>query len=159
LSLLLDAYQKRDKVAMVSFRKKEAYINLPPSSSIELAADHLEKMPIGGRTPLSAGLAKAYHMIENVLIRDPATRPIMIIITDGKSNVAMGEKKPMDEAMMFAMKMGLDERIKYIVVDTEPDGIVRFGLAGKLAAAANAQYCKIDDLKSDSLVSVVKGIQ
>ncbi len=159
LSLLLDAYQKRDKVAMISFRKSEAYVNLPPTSSIELAANHLEKMPVGGRTPLSAGLTKAYQMVENALIRDPATRPIMIIITDGKSNVAMGQKKPVDEAMAFAMKMGLDERVKYIVVDTEPDGLVRFDLAGKLAAAAQAQYCKIDDLKSDSLVSLVKEIQ
>ncbi|CCK82359.1 putative cobaltochelatase [Desulfobacula toluolica] len=159
LSLLLDAYQKRDRVAMVSFRKSEAYVNLPPTSSIELAAQYLKEMPVGGRTPLSAGLDKVFQMVGNVLLRDPATRPIVLIITDGKTNVAMGQGKPVEEAMTFAARMGQDERIKYIVVDTEADGLVRFGLAGKLAAAAGAQYCKIDDLQADSLVSLVKDTQ
>ena len=159
LSLLLDAYQKRDRVAMISFRKSEAYVNLPPTSSIELAAQYLEQMPVGGRTPLSAGLDKAYQMVGNVLLRDPGTRPIVIIITDGKSNVAMGQGKPVNEAMAFAGRMGQDDKIKYIVVDTEADGLVRFGLARKLADAVQAQYCKIDDLQTDSLVSLVKDTQ
>lgn len=159
LSLLLDAYQKRDKVAMISFRKSEAYVNLPPTSSIELAARYLAQMPVGGRTPLSAGLDKAYQMVGNVLLRDPGTRPIVIIITDGKSNVALGRGKPVEEAMAFAQRMGHDDKIKYIVVDTEPDGLVRFGLARKLASAAGAQYCKIDDLQTDSLVSLVRDTQ
>ncbi len=64
LSLLLDAYQKRNKVAMISFRKTEAVVNLPVTSSIKLAATYLSQMPVGGRTPLSAGLEKAYQMIK-----------------------------------------------------------------------------------------------
>ena len=159
MSLLLDAYQKRDRVAMISFRKSEAYVNLPPTSSIEFAAQYLAQMPVGGRTPLSAGLDKAYQMVTTVLLRDPGTRPIVIIITDGKSNVAMGQEKPINEAMAFAQRMGQDDRIKYIVVDTEADGLVRFGLAEKLATMARAQYCKIDDLQTDSLVNLVKDTQ
>ena len=93
LSLLLDAYQKRDRVAMVSFRRTEAVVNLPVTSSVELAARHLSNMPVGGRTPLSAGLDKAYQMVRNVLFRDPSCRPILVVITDGKSNVAQGGKK------------------------------------------------------------------
>ncbi len=156
LSLLLDAYQKRDKVAMISFRKDRAYINLPPTSSIELAALYLEKMPVGGRTPLSAGLDKAYAMVESALRKDSFARPIIIIITDGKSNVALGNEKPVQEAMAYAEKMGQDKRIKFIVVDTEPDSVVQFGLAGKLSRACKGEYCKIDDLKTDSLVSLVR---
>lgn len=156
LSLLLDAYQKRDRVAMVSFRKTDAFVNLPPTSSIELAAQYLKEMPVGGRTPLSAGLDKTYQLVNTALLKDPATRPIVLIITDGKSNVAMGENKPVDEANLFASKMGEDDRVKYIVVDTEPEGLVNFGLAGKLAVSARAEYCKIDDLKADSLVSLVR---
>ncbi len=156
LSLLLDAYQKRDKVAMVSFRKTEALVNLPVTSSIELAAQHLAEMPVGGRTPLSAGLDKAYGMIKSVQYRDLASRPIVIIITDGKSNLALGDGKPVEEAMMMAARMGEDERVTYIVVDTEVQGPVMFGLARDLAAAANARYYKIDDLKSDTLVDLVK---
>ena len=157
MSLLMDAYQKRDKVAMCSFRKEEAYVNLPPTSSIELAANLLQEMPVGGRTPLSAGLVKSCEITRNYLLREPTARPIVIIITDGKTNVALEDGKPVDEAMMVAMKMAADERIQTIVVDTEPDDLVRFGLAGRLAAAAEASYFKINDLKADTLLNIVKG--
>jgi len=157
LSLLLDAYQKRDRVAMISFRKKTALVNLPPTASIELAAKYLEQMPVGGRTPLSAGLDKAFHMVGNLLLRDSAIRPIVLIITDGRSNVAMGTGNPVDEAMSMARHMGRDDRVKYIVVDTECQGLVQFGLARALAIAANAEYCKIDQLQANALVGLVQG--
>ncbi|WP_449245688.1 putative cobaltochelatase [Desulfobacca acetoxidans] len=156
MSLLLDAYQKRDRIAMVSFRKQEAVLNLPPTSSIETAAHLLKEMPVGGRTPLSAGLAKTYEVIRNYLLRDPTARPIVIMITDGKSNVALGEKKPMTEAFDLASRLGLDERVRFIVVDTESQGLVRFGLARELAIAMQAEYFKIEDLKADTLVNIAK---
>ncbi len=157
MSLLLDAYQKRDRVAMVSFRREDAVVNLPPTSSIELAADLLREMPVGGRTPLSAGLAKSYEILRNYLLREPTGRPITILITDGKSNVSLGEKKPLDEVLAFAGRLCADERIRFIVVDTESEGLVTFGLANKLAGALNAQYFKIEDLKADTLLNIVKG--
>lgn len=157
MSLLLDAYQKRDRVAMVSFRKDEAVVNLPPTSSIELAANLLKEMPVGGRTPLSAGLASSYEVLRNYLLREPTARPIAIIITDGKSNMALGEKKPLDEAIDFAERLAMDERIRFVMVDTETKGLVSFGLARKLAGALNAQYFKIEDLKADTLLNIVKG--
>ncbi len=157
MSLLLDAYQKRDRIAMVSFRKKEAVVNLPPTSSIELAAGLLREMPVGGRTPLSAGLVKSYEVLRNYLMREPNARPIMIIVTDGKSNAALGEKKPLEEAWEFAARLSLDERIRFIVVDTESQGLVNFGLAHQLAGAMSAQYFKIEDLKADTLLNIVKG--
>ena len=156
MSLLLDAYQKRDRVAMISFRKAEAVVNLPPTSSIELAAGLLREMPVGGRTPLSAGLAKTYEVLRNYLLREPTARPIVIMITDGRSNVSLGEKKPLDEAIDFAGRLSDDGRIRIIVVDTENQGLVKFGLAQKLAGAMNAQYFKIEDLKSESLLNIAK---
>ncbi len=156
ISLLLDAYQKRDRVAMVSFRKSEAVVNLPPTSSVELAASLLREMPVGGRTPLSAGLVKSHQMVRNCLLRDPAARPIVILITDGRSNVALGEKPPMDEALSTAEKLSSDPRIRFIVVDTESDGWLRFGLARKLAAVMNADYFSIADLKADTLLNITK---
>jgi magnesium chelatase subunit D len=131
-------------------------VNLPPTSSIELAAANLKEMPVGGRTPLSAGLEKTHQLVSNALNRDPGTRPIVLVITDGKSNVALGKKRPVDEALLFASKMGEDDRVKYIVVDTESQGIVTFGLAGKLAAAFGAECCKIDDLKAEALVELAR---
>ncbi len=157
MSLLLDAYQKRDRVAMISFRRNQAVVNLPPTTSVELAGKLLAEMPVGGRTPLSAGLAKTHEQVRNILLKDPSARPIVILITDGKSNVALSDQKPVDEALRLAAAMARDERIHHIVVDTEEAGLITFGLAQRLAAALGAEYFKIDDLKAQSLVEIVKG--
>ncbi len=158
MSLLLDAYRKRDKVAMVSFRKNKAFVNLPPTSSVELAGKLLAEMPVGGRTPLSAALASAHQQVKNYLLRDISARPIVIIITDGKANVSMGEANPVEEALEFAGKIITDQRTSYIVVDTEETGPVHFGLAARLAGALNAGYFRIEDLKSEQLTDIVNNI-
>lgn len=159
MSLLVDAYQKRDRVAMVSFRQKEAEIKLPPTSSVELAAKLLRELPVGGRTPLSAGLIKAYQVIRSALLKDPSLRPIAIIITDGKANVALSEgKKPLEEAFFMARRFAADPRIYPIVIDTEKSGMVQFGLARKLAAVMEAPYFRIEDLKAENLVEIVKEV-
>ncbi len=159
MSLLLDAYQKRDKVAMISFRRDQARVNLPPTGSVELAGRLLAEMPVGGRTPLSAGLAKTYEQVRNVLLKDPTARPIVILITDGKANAALGRGKPVAEALELAAALAREKRARYIVVDTEEKGLVTFGLARRLAAALEAAYFRIDDLKARELVSIVKGLQ
>lgn len=156
MSLLLDAYQKRDRIAMVSFRKDGAMLNLPPTASIELASSLLREMPVGGRTPLSAGFAKSYEVLRNVLLREPTARPIVILITDGRSNMAIGDRKPLDEAFAMAGRIAADARVRFIVVDTESRGLVRFGLARKLAETMNAQYFQIEDLKADTLIHIAK---
>jgi magnesium chelatase subunit D len=142
---------------MISFRRDAAAVNLPPTTSVELAGKLLAEMPVGGRTPLSAGLSKIHEQVRNVLLKDPSARPIVILITDGKSNVALGDGKPVDEALVLARAMARDERTRHIVVDTEEPGLVCFGLARRLAVALQAQYFKIDDLKAQSLVNIVKG--
>ena len=156
MSLLLDAYQKRDRVAMISFRKDNAVTNLPPTASVELAGKLMAEMPVGGRTPLSAGLEAAYRELRNYLLRDMSARPIVIIITDGKTNVAIGDQNPVEEAIGIATRMAADQRVMYIVVDTEDPGIVRFGLAARLAEVLNARYFRIEDLKAEQLVDIVK---
>ncbi|MGD9158836.1 MAG: putative cobaltochelatase [Desulfobacteraceae bacterium] len=157
MSLLLDAYQKRDKVSMISFRKNDAVVNLPPTTSVDLAGKLLTELPIGGRTPLSAGLVKSTEQVRNVLLKDPSAKPIVILITDGKSNVAIGDEKPVNESMKLASAIAMDERVRYIVVDTEEKGIVSFGLAEQLAVHLKAEYFKIDDLKAKTLVDITKG--
>ncbi len=156
MSLLLDAYQKRDKVTMVSFRRQEAVVNLPITNSVELAGKLLAEMPVGGRTPLNAGLVKGYEQMRNYLVRDPSARPIVIILTDGKTNVSLGKEKPVDEMLKLARKMALAQQTKYIVVDTEQEGLVTFELAKKLALALEADYFKIKDLKAEELVNIVR---
>ena len=159
MSLLLDAYQKRDRVSMVSFRKNQAVVNLPPTSSVELAGKLLAQMPVGGRTPLSAALVTIHEQVRNYLLRDAAARPIVILITDGKTNVAIKKNtNPVDEALNFAVKISADKRISFIVVDTEETGPVNFKLAARLAGALNAQYFKIENLKADQLTDIVNNV-
>ncbi len=156
MSLLLDAYQKRDKLAMVSFRKEGAVVNLPVTSSIELAARMLREMPVGGRTPFSAGLLKGYEIARNYLRKEPGGRPLIILVTDGKANRAIGQGKPLDEAFTISGKISREERIRFLVVDTEEPGLINFGLAKKIAGLLDALYYRIDDLRADTLVSIVK---
>lgn len=156
MSLLLDAYQKRDKVAMISFRGQKAVVNLPVTGSVEMAGKLLAEMKVGGRTPLAAGLVGTYEQLRNYLIREPAGRPIVIIITDGKANVSLGETKPVDEMLKIASAMAAEQRAKYIVVDTEEEGLLTFGLAGKMADALQADFFKITDLKARDLIHIVR---
>ncbi|PWW83256.1 magnesium chelatase [Prosthecochloris marina] len=156
MSLLIDAYQKRDKLAMVSFRKNEAVVNLPVTSSVELAAKLLREMPVGGRTPFSAGLVKGYEIAHNHLMKEPEARPMVILVTDGKANKALGERKPLEEAYELSKKIAAEERIRFLVVDTEEPGLVNFGLARKFAVMLQAEYFKIDDLQADTLLNIVK---
>lgn len=159
LSLLLDAYQKRDRIGMVAFKGNTAETLLPPTSSVEMAHRLLEEMPTGGKTPLSAGLIKAYEVAKAHLCKDPGISPLLIIITDGKGNVSMGADKPLAEVRRAAEIIRAEERIKTLVVDVEKNGFLTFGLARELAAAIGAEYHKIDDLEADTLVQTVKGLR
>ncbi|NOZ88199.1 MAG: putative cobaltochelatase [Deltaproteobacteria bacterium] len=156
MSLLLDAYQKRDKVAMISFNKAEAKLALPPTSSIDIAARMLTELPVGGRTPLNSALVKTGDLLRSQFVRDPTSRPIVVLITDGRSNVSLNRGKPMDECIEIAHHLGPDKRVRFIVVDTEEQGLVRFGMAGKIAEALGARYFQTEGLKADTLVGLVK---
>ncbi len=161
MSLLLDAYQKRDRIALISFRRKEATVNLPLTTSVDLAGKLLAELPVGGRTPLSAGLSRAWQEMRNALIKNPLARPIMLIITDGRSNVSLkgNGANALAESLRLAETMALDERVKYIVVDTEEPGALSFGLAAELAGSLGAAYFKINELKAEALVNIVRRSQ
>lgn len=156
MSLLLDAYQKRDRIAMVSFRRQCAQLLLPPTSSVEVAAKLLGELPVGGRTPLSAGLVKGHEVLRVQLRHDPNLHPLVILITDGKSNVALNDDSPIEEALRIARCLGLDRRIQWIVVDSEEPGIVRLDLARQLAGALGGEYFRIDGLRAGHLIDVLK---
>lgn len=157
MSLLLDAYQKRDKVAMVIFRGRTAEVVLPPTNSVERAARLLADLPIGGRTPLAAGLAEAAGVLRRVLRKEPNIMPLVIVMTDGRANAALGEGVPRDEALRIAL--ALHERFEttqFVVVDTEAPGVVRLELARQLAGVLGASYFKVEDLRAEDLVSIAK---
>ena len=154
MSLLLDAYQRRDRVGMISFRGTNASLILPPTNSVDLAQVHLQEMPTGGRTPLSAGLFKALEIIETERIKDRDVLPLLVLLSDGRGNVALGQDSPLDEAYAAAGIIG-DDKIPSVVVDTE-SGFIKLGMVQSVAEAMGAQYLKLEDLRADSLAGAVR---
>ena len=147
LSLLTDAYQRRDKVGMISFRGGEARTLIPPTSSVELAAARLEELPTGGRTPISAGLEMAAEVVRRERLKDGERRPLLVLLTDGRATAG---PDPMRAAAGLG-RMGVSS----IVVDTE-EGYVRLGMAGKIAGAMGARCLRLEELRADALVGVVE---
>ena len=154
MSLLLDAYQRRDRVGMISFRGTSASLMLPPTNSVDLARVHLADMPTGGRTPLSAGLFKALEVIETERVKDRNVLPLLVLLSDGRGNVALGLDSPSDEAYAAAGIIG-DDKIPSVVVDTE-SGYIRLGMVRSVAEAMDAQYLKLEDLRAESLADAVR---
>lgn len=152
LSLLMDAYQKRDKVALVAFRGQSAEVLLPPTSSVELAYRALEELPTGGRTPLAHGLETAHTVLMTQLRRDAGAVPVLVLISDGRGNVARYGGKPLHEVRDVAEGIRDDIRIRSIVIDTEPEGLLAFGLARGVADMMGAAYHRIEDLKAQDIV-------
>ena len=147
LSLLSDAYQRRDKVGLVSFRGDGARLLLPPTASVELAARRLEELPTGGRTPISAGLEKAAEVLKREAMREKERRPLLVLLTDGRATAGPDPK---------GAAAGLrDLGVASIVVDTE-EGFVRLGMAEGVAGALGARCMKLDDLRADGLVELVE---
>jgi magnesium chelatase subunit D len=147
LSLLNDAYQRRDKVALASFRGENAQVLLPPTSSVELASSRLRDLPTGGRTPLAAGIDKATEMLERERLRDTERRPLLVLLTDGRATAG---SNPIAAASRLRT-LGATS----FVVDTE-EGYVRLGMAGELAGAMGARCLRLEELRADSLVDLVE---
>ncbi|MEU9229772.1 putative cobaltochelatase [Streptomyces massasporeus] len=154
LSLLLDAYQRRDKVGLVTFRGTEADVALPPTSSVDAAAARLETLPTGGRTPLAAGLLRAHDVLRVERLRDPARRPLVVLVTDGR---ATGGPEPVALAGRAARLFAADG-VASVVVDCE-SGPVRLGLAGQLAGELGGTAVTLDELRADSIAGLVKDVQ
>ncbi len=154
MSLLVDAYQRRDQVGMIVFQRERARVVLPPTNSVELAEKALKDIPVGGKTPLSSGLFLAYNVITAARRRDPETRPIMVLLTDGAGNVSMTGLPAQEEAMRMAdlFKHG---RIRTITINMEHEAFDR-GLAKKLAQALGGPIYNLPDLRADSLVRTVE---
>ncbi len=147
LSLLLDAYQRRDRVGLVTFRGATAELALPPTGAVEAARARLEALPTGGRTPLTAGLQRARRVIATERIRDPHRRALLIVVTDGRHTSGV------DPAVTAAdlARAG----VRSVVVDCER-GPVRLGLAGRLAGYLNGELVTLDDLRAETLAGLVR---
>ncbi|MFI2072039.1 putative cobaltochelatase [Streptomyces triculaminicus] len=154
LSLLMDAYQRRDKIGMITFRGSGAEVALPPTSSVEAGAARLEKLPTGGRTPLAAGLLQAREVLRVERMRDPSRRPLLVVVTDGR---ATGGPEPLARAARAAGLLA-GEGTASVVVDCEA-GPVRLGLAGELGRALGGPVVMLEELRADSVATLVRGVR
>ncbi|MGW0363598.1 putative cobaltochelatase [Streptomyces sp. NPDC002990] len=158
VSLLLDAYQRRDKVGLITFRGATAELALPPTSSVDAAAVRLEQLPTGGRTPLAAGLLKAHEVLRVERLRDPSRRPLLVVVTDGRATSAGATGGDPRELAGRSARLLQAEGVASVVVDCE-SGPVRLGLAGVLAADLGGPAVTLDGLRADSLAGLVKNVR
>ncbi|WP_410596776.1 putative cobaltochelatase [Amycolatopsis sp. lyj-23] len=149
LSLLLDAYQRRDKVGLVTFRGNAAELALPPTISVDAAASRLEGLPTGGRTPLAEGLLEAARVLRVEEIRDPRRRPLLVVVTDGRATSGP------DAVARAQAAAGLLTGVTAVVMDCE-SGKMRLGLAADLAAHLGAEHVPLADVAADSLADAVR---
>ncbi|HEX6402102.1 MAG TPA: magnesium chelatase subunit D family protein [Pseudonocardiaceae bacterium] len=149
LSLLLDAYQRRDKVGLISFRGAEAQVVLPPTSAVDAAVARLRSLRTGGRTPLAAGLLCAARVLAAERLRDPARRALLVVLTDGRATYG-----GMDAAMAAAALLRRDG-VASIVVDCE-SGPIRLGLPDRIAIAMGGGCVRLDQLSADAVAGVVR---
>jgi len=154
LSLLLDAYQRRDQVGMVVFRGEKAELVLPLTNSVELAQRQLTELPTGGRTPLAHGLKLGLDTIKKYLQRDKYALPLLVLISDGRANVRLNDDNPVEEAKKVAREIKA-ANIKSIAVDTE-QGFVTFRLVKQLCTEMGGTYLQLEELESTPIVSAVQ---
>lgn len=154
LSLLTDAYQRRDRVGLITFQKDRALLILRPTSSVQLAEKALRDIPVGGKTPLSAGLMMAYDVLRREKLMHPDVLPLLIILTDGAGNVSVGHLPPQEEARQIAERIA-EEDFYSVVINMEHVAFDQ-GLAQDLADNLHAQCYSLTDLKAETLYSAVR---
>lgn len=151
LSLLLDAYRRRDKVGLITFRGQGAEVALPPTHSVDIAAARLEDLPAGGRTPLAEGLVEAGRVLAREHLRDPRLRALLVVVTDGRATAGANAVERSLQAADYLSGLG----VTTVVVDGET-GPLRLGLAVTLAQRLNAEHIPVGEISAESLTTAVR---
>jgi magnesium chelatase subunit ChlD-like protein len=154
LSLLTDAYQRRDRVGLVVFQKDRSTLILSPTNSIQLAQRALADIPVGGKTPLSAGLYLAHEVIKRERVLHADVMPLIILLTDGAGNVAMTNLPPQVEAHRLAQQIA-DDEIRCVVINMEHAAFDQ-GLAQDLADHLKGPCYTLNELKAETLYQAVR---
>ncbi|MGW4833200.1 putative cobaltochelatase [Amycolatopsis japonica] len=150
LSLLLDAYQRRDKVGLVTFRASGAELALPPTISVDAAASRLDGLATGGRTPLAEGLLEAARVLRIEAVRDPLRRPLLVVVTDGRATSGADAVQRARQAAGL-----LAGNVTSVVMDCE-SGKMRLGLAAELAEHLGAEHVPVAEVAADTLAGAVR---
>jgi magnesium chelatase subunit ChlD-like protein len=154
MSLLTDAYQRRDRVGLVVFQKDRAQMVLPPTNSVVLAKQALTTIPVGGKTPLSAGLLLAYETVRREKGLHPDVIPLIILLTDGAGNVSIGNEPPQEEAHRIA-RLIKTEDIRCVTINMEHVAFDQ-GLAAKLADQLGGPCYSLAQMRAETLLDTVR---
>ena len=155
--MLQEAYQKRDRVGMIAFRRQRAEVLLPITRSVDLAQKCLAELPTGGKTPLADGLALALQILAKMNKHEQELEPILVLVTDGRANAAEENGgDPVASALKMAERIG-KAKITSVVIDTESD-FIKLGLAKRIAAAMGANYYTLQRLTKESLIHIVRNL-
>jgi magnesium chelatase subunit D len=176
LSLLRDAYVKRDRVGLIAFRDTVAEVVVPPTGSASMAAMQLTWLASGGTTPLSIGLFAAVRTLEVEQVRDPGRKPLLVLLTDGRANVAYVGGEPLDEAVRVG-KIIRRMRVTSLVIDTDrmmmgpaalrasmeatektkkTRGIFSGGPAKTVADAMGAKYLSLAEMSQAAILAAIR---
>ncbi|MBW1953715.1 MAG: VWA domain-containing protein, partial [Deltaproteobacteria bacterium] len=154
LSLLLDAYQKRERVGLVVFRGEKAQLVLPFTNSVEQAKKYLQDLPTGGKTPLPHALHLAYELLHKEKATHPQDAFLLVLISDGKANLSMGQNSALTEAKEIASQLrGLN--IASLVLDTET-GFLNLGCLSELSETLGGRYYNLQDLRAPEVVARIE---
>lgn len=151
LSLLLDAYRRRDKVGLITFRGRGAELVLPPTNSVDIAATRLDELPAGGRTPLAEGLLEAARVLLRERTRDPRLRPLLVVVTDGRATGGPDAVARSQQVADHVAGLG----VTTVVVDGET-GPLRLGLAVRLAERLRAEHLGVAEVSAQALAGAVR---
>ena len=151
--LLVDAYQRRDRVGLVAFRGESADVVLPPTASVELAQLKLRALPTGGATPVAHGILKSLEVLAAETRRDSTVVPWLVLLTDGKANVGIRDGLGSEDARTAALRLK-EAAIHTLVIDTSGPG---GGLAAReLARAAGGEYVRLGEPSGSALTGAVR---
>ncbi|WP_418965607.1 VWA domain-containing protein [Cetobacterium sp.] len=153
-SLLKDAYEKRDRIGLVAFRKDSAEELLPMTRSIELANKKLKDLPVGGKTPLHKGLEKSYTILLNEKKKNKNIVPVLVLVTDGKISTKENSENIFSDLLKFCEKIR-ESKIKVIVIDSEK-GRIKLNMAKDINEKLGGKYYRLEDLKVQSISQVVR---
>ena len=152
LALLREAYQKRDCVGLIAFRRDRAETLLPMTRSVELAERALRDLPTGGRTPLAEGLVHA-HRILRELERKGSEKTVLVLVTDGRTNTKEGDAG-VQRALRAAEEIAETAALT-LVLDTERS-VPRVGVAPELARRMAARYYTLEQLSAEGVLEIVR---